>query len=71
KNLRTITNDPWFIRNLNEPKELLISRLQNHIKSMTESFYKSTHKSTGSTHYHLLSRYRKTTPIPPKIKTYS
>ncbi|KAL4085157.1 hypothetical protein QTP88_027450 [Uroleucon formosanum] len=53
KILRIITNAPWFVRNQSIHKDLKIPILQDHIKILANSFFKSIPKSTGSMHYQL------------------
>ena len=53
KILRIIINSPWFVRNQSIHKDFKISKHQDHIKNLADSFFKSIQKSTGSMHYQL------------------
>lgn len=76
KVLRTIsydsylTNGPWFVRDFNIPKNLEISKIQDHIRQLTERFFKSIHIPTSSMHYHLNIGPPTLTP-PSKTRTSS
>jgi len=53
KVLRIISNEPWFIRNVNLHKDLQIQEIVDHIKTSSKNFHISLLNSSGSLHYNL------------------
>lgn len=48
-----IANAPWFVRNQNIHKDFKVSYLEDHIKNLADSFFKSVQKPAGSIYYQL------------------